>query len=181
MAIDASLLETVPFTSRPECEALASSLGVELRIEEPPTGQVAAFISWGTSEVLYYFVNVIPPDTTRAAAVLLALSRSPWVRWKATISACLFLSGMGGEPQNETFLALWEKSEAQLQLILTGKIGVPGLVLTEDHGRAPVSGMIRIDMQRVPAVRRIPAGSTDTPAGYAPPNDVPRYPGWGWY
>lgn len=182
MAISAALLEPVAFTSRPELEALASSLGVELHSLGAPTGIVEAAISWGTSEVMGYLVNIVPPDVNQATAVLAALAGSPWVRWKATISACLFLSGQGGEPQNETFATLWEKAEVQLQLIFAGKMQVPGLVLTEDHGRAPVSGAVRIDMQRIPAVRRIPAASIDAPAGYNPPNDFPRFPyPFGWW
>jgi hypothetical protein len=163
-------LEPTPFTSEAEIDNLLSTLGVDLRVAEPPTAAIVPYyVSLGTTEVLFY--------TSRAGSAV-DLAATPFIRHHATIYAAMALTGHGGEPMNSTLVTLWEQAKAKLELILQQKADVPGLINT---GMVPGQGVAvtntQIDMQRMPPVRRVRGASTDKPEGYRSP---PHYPTQGW-
>ncbi len=154
-AVPSNLMQPTPFTSRGEVVALASALGVDLRTEdaESPENLIAYYVSAGTGDVLFYVWKFAP------AAVLAAV---PWVRQQATIRAALLLTGHGGEPMNETLSALWDECVKKLEMVLSHQASIPQLPdQSPGENFAPAVLNPRIDMQLIPAVRRVAGASTD--------------------
>lgn len=161
-----------PFTTPAEMEGMMSSLGVQLRVDDPPgpSGIAEQYAKIGTNRVLFYLSRAVPDPAD--------LSGNDWVRECATIAACYHLSGHSGEPFNDTFKQLWEEVKTDLIQIQEKKADVPGYRPAVQHDLAPQIVNVHVDMQRLPSLRRVRPASTTVGSDNLPGTQAPL---WGWW
>lgn len=142
-----------PLTTREYCNIRLSAAGVKLRTDHDPDGGFDFAIQRGTAQVLFYLTRY----------TVAQLVTSEWVKQAATEFAALALCRLRNNPVPKDLLASVEEWKAMLELIQSGRAGVPDL----SPGKAQPQLITRkIVYGTSPSLRTVKPGTTGTPEGY---------------
>lgn len=150
------------YTSAEEMRQVCTDIGFELRAEAAPTDETAAWwVNQATGHVQFFLEKRYNYEQHAAD-----LAANPWIRNVASVFACAFFFGRGGECVNETIAGWAEKMEGYLEEIKGMTADVPAYQPDNEKGTCPVLSGMAVDMTAIPALRVDRARSTGQPAGY---------------